>query len=316
MLINKKKWICPICNYEKYKKKKKITWRKMVFKNSKMYICKFCKTASIFPIPSEKYLSTINKNYWTIFASPNAFDKNIILKQTRSRYNYISKYVDAIYKKKILDIGSGFAYFFDIILEHYNKIYNYNVIETDKTIYNFLKKKNINKIYSNIEEILDNDYDLIIMSHILEHLPNPKEYLMKVKKCLKDKGILFIEVPNQDFLYLENLGLHLLSFNPKALKYLLKSIGFHIIDITTVGYSLKLLIPENKITTHLKEIFKKYLLPKISKNKYLKKKKFLEIFLYGKNRKKNINIDINSEMLESKSPNGKYIRILCIKNNL
>lgn len=39
-------------------------------------------------------------------------------------------------------------------------------------------------------------YDCIFMSHVLEHLENPHEVLLKVKDWLKPDGYLFVVVPN------------------------------------------------------------------------------------------------------------------------
>ena len=39
-------------------------------------------------------------------------------------------------------------------------------------------------------------YDLIILSHVLEHLPNPIEYVEKLKKLISNEGYIAVDVPN------------------------------------------------------------------------------------------------------------------------
>ena len=38
-------------------------------------------------------------------------------------------------------------------------------------------------------------YDGIILRHVIEHLLNPRELLLKIKNLLKPNGKLYIEVP-------------------------------------------------------------------------------------------------------------------------
>jgi SAM-dependent methyltransferase len=44
--------------------------------------------------------------------------------------------------------------------------------------------------------IAESDYDLVIISHCLEHLSNIHEEIGSIKRVLKASGLLFIEVPN------------------------------------------------------------------------------------------------------------------------
>lgn len=45
-------------------------------------------------------------------------------------------------------------------------------------------------------ELLNNEYDLIICSHVLEHLINPKKLLSVLKNHLKENGRIIVLVPN------------------------------------------------------------------------------------------------------------------------
>ena len=46
------------------------------------------------------------------------------------------------------------------------------------------------------DEMLDQRYDFINTEQVFEHLPEPKEVLMHLKKCFKPNGLLKISVPN------------------------------------------------------------------------------------------------------------------------
>jgi 2-polyprenyl-3-methyl-5-hydroxy-6-metoxy-1,4-benzoquinol methylase len=59
------------------------------------------------------------------------------------------------------------------------------------------KSNGINVRKGSIEQIKSNEkFDLIILSHVLEHLLNPSVFLKKIKSILSDNGILYIEVPS------------------------------------------------------------------------------------------------------------------------
>jgi len=54
-----------------------------------------------------------------------------------------------------------------------------------------------NKIAQSFEELdEEKQYDLIFSSHWLQHMSSPVEMIRKIKRLLKPKGCIFIEVTN------------------------------------------------------------------------------------------------------------------------
>jgi SAM-dependent methyltransferase len=85
-------------------------------------------------------------------------------------------------------------------------------------------------------------FDLIVMTHVLEHLTNPYKYLERVFSILKKSGSLYVVVPNigsfKAWLKSEKWphlapGLHLYHFCPRTLKEIVKKAGFRVIHIET-----------------------------------------------------------------------------------
>lgn len=83
-------------------------------------------------------------------------------------------------------------------------------------------------------------FDLITMSHVLEHLPDPLAVLREVGSWLKPAGLLKLWCPNYDSLerrifgrYWLGLDLprHLYHFTPKTLTSLLGAAGLHPLEI-------------------------------------------------------------------------------------
>jgi SAM-dependent methyltransferase len=94
-------------------------------------------------------------------------------------------------------------------------------------------------------------FDVIYSSHVIEHIPNPNEWMEKFRQDLKPGGILCLNVPNQFSIdrrfkrCLKRLGVyqdkwalwrtpdHLYEPHLKPMKYLLAKHGFDLIEAFT-----------------------------------------------------------------------------------
>lgn len=96
----------------------------------------------------------------------------------------------------------------------------------------------------NNDPILDKSgFDLVSLAHVLEHIPDPIEYLQTIKKCFLSKtGCLLIEVPN---LYCHDSFevAHMVSFSAHTLTQTLRKAGFSVISIRTHGEPRSSLLP-------------------------------------------------------------------------
>jgi SAM-dependent methyltransferase len=86
----------------------------------------------------------------------------------------------------------------------------------------------------------DEVFDLVTMSHVLEHLHDPNEVLSKVHRWLRSDGILRIWVPNVGSLESRVFGQlwhgldmprHLYHFDPSTLRKLLEGRDFQIVNL-------------------------------------------------------------------------------------
>jgi len=97
----------------------------------------------------------------------------------------------------LFDIGAGEGF----VLEFFEKkdFQVYGIESTPKACKIINKKLNTGKCdVGNIENfsLPHQKFDVIIMSHILEHLLDCSKVLLNLKQILTDVGILLIEVPN------------------------------------------------------------------------------------------------------------------------
>ena len=85
------------------------------------------------------------------------------------------------------------------------------------------------------ESWLNRTFDLIVMSEVVEHLPDPIETLTKLRACLSDEGAIFVTTPNaKGWQANRNLGqwreaqnpAHLWLFSESALDSCARSAGF------------------------------------------------------------------------------------------
>jgi 2-polyprenyl-3-methyl-5-hydroxy-6-metoxy-1,4-benzoquinol methylase len=88
-----------------------------------------------------------------------------------------------------------------------------------------------------------NTFDVILASHLIEHLNNPRLFLGEVHRILKNNGAVFITTPNIDGFQSKLTGGkwrsaifdHLYLFSKKTLSLLLRDTGFTIESIHTWG---------------------------------------------------------------------------------
>jgi SAM-dependent methyltransferase len=89
----------------------------------------------------------------------------------------------------------------------------------------------------------DGSFDAVIMWHVLEHVRNPREQLLRVATLLKHEGVLGIRVPNIGSFGARVAGewwpwmcppAHLWFFSSTTLPRLLRDIGFEVLEVRTL----------------------------------------------------------------------------------
>ncbi len=198
--------------------------------------CKSCELVFANPMPSEKVLEVFNSCYFDSAhgglaknLSATAFFKAI----ARIRGAHLKKYCyqSNIELNTILEIGPGPGFFAENWLQNNPKT-KYFAFETDRTCFESLNKIGV-KVLSEGEEY--QEVDAVVISHVLEHVNNPQAFLLNVTSKLKKGGILFIEVPCNDYEHKSLDEPHLLFFNKKPMKLLLEQLHFNNIYVSYHG---------------------------------------------------------------------------------
>ena len=169
-----------------------------------VYYCNKCNyyvTGNSQKEVNEKLVKLYSGQYWDERKAKNSIESNYTdidsLSKKRnwvSQYAYCKRFFEN--KKSILEIGVGggqASFWFE------KEGFDINGIEPDARNVNLINKKlergSITQSF--IEDInLEKEFDIIWMSHVLEHLVQPDVFFKKITKNLKPDGIFFIEVPS------------------------------------------------------------------------------------------------------------------------
>jgi len=147
------------------------------------------------------------------------------------RFHFCSPLID---NKSVLDFGCGNGGFLLKARKKANKIVGIEPAKSLKS--HFLKNEIV--VHSNIDA-LSETFDIFTIFHVLEHIPDPRELLVKLGERLKEGGQLIIEVPSSDdallrlykcklFSYFTYWSCHLFLFSAKNLKFLGEESGFKV----------------------------------------------------------------------------------------
>jgi 2-polyprenyl-3-methyl-5-hydroxy-6-metoxy-1,4-benzoquinol methylase len=171
--------------------------------------------------------------------------KNLYAYQREGRgvaiFNFIQKIAEP---RKVLEIGCGAG---GILSRFSDAGCDVLGLDYDKNYLNEASKNNVQVRQGSIEKLEPNErFDLIILSHVLEHIVYPADFLKEIKNFLNDDGILYIEVPSLDDIRTGASGYDLLNywqnahtvhFTMKTLTMLCNSIGLMPIKITKTIHS-------------------------------------------------------------------------------
>ncbi len=127
------------------------------------------------------------------------FITTIIMKQFR--FKTIESYIQDKPHLQILDIGAGShspsltkQWKPDCIYTAVDIDLHYNNNEHDLSVVDKFIQTDLTRL--EFDAIADNQYDIIFMSHVIEHLYNGDEVLKRLLPKLNAKGVIYIEFPS------------------------------------------------------------------------------------------------------------------------
>lgn len=146
---------------------------------------------------------------------------------------------------KILDVGCNIGIFVKLAEEYH---FDATGIDVDRYAVRVGRDRfGVDLRCQNLEEAKfnQNEFDVVLLSHTLEHVPNPIELLGEINRILKPNGILVVESPNIEGLsvklqklrgepwYGYNPRQHVWHFSPMTIQWLVESAKFKTIELNT-----------------------------------------------------------------------------------
>ena len=231
---------CPICKSNEIFFQIKYNSNNSLFTNINIYTCKTCNSSFAYPMPSSNDLKKYYEKQDETSIGPDEaglINKSFAYMLAKTRIKYIIQYTNfsKIYKPNILEIGPGYGHLAELIIQDY-EINNYSVVEYDKNCFDKLNKIGT-EVFEDIKNINKNNrYNLIIISHVLEHISDPISFLLNLKNnYLKENSYIFIDIPCEDWKYKAFVDPHLIFLNISSLTYISKLIDMNIIKIDYFG---------------------------------------------------------------------------------
>jgi 2-polyprenyl-3-methyl-5-hydroxy-6-metoxy-1,4-benzoquinol methylase len=149
-------------------------------------------------------------------------------------------------EKKLLDVGCGTG---DFLLICKNNGWNVVGVEPNKNAQELtvskLNKESVSEIVSDIHDVSSQQFDVITLWHVLEHVPNLNSYIFKLKSLLKPNGVLVIAVPNyksydanyyKQFWAAYDVPRHLWHFSKKSIQLIFSEFDMKVHNILPMKF--------------------------------------------------------------------------------
>jgi len=154
---------------------------------------------------------------------------------------------------KILEIGSGLGYLtYAMRKEGYTNAFGIDI--SNEAVNNAINKYGDFYICADVNEYAKshiNEYDVVLLTEVIEHIENPKSFLSSILHLLKDHGSIILTSPNKSFYPKEAIWIndsppvHCWWFSENSFKYLAQELN---LQATFINYS-------EYYKTHLKHLF-------------------------------------------------------------
>ncbi len=220
------KLICPICNYSsEYRLTTKYSYKVFQCNN---------ENCGHYWLPNPKENQGIHSRNQDLEIESN---QNIKLYGERNQrlLKLILRTIPNIRKYNFLDFGSGCAHISRSFKASLGESVDIYCLEANVNCQRFYPEWNLIPV-KDLEQI-NVKIDLIYMIEVIEHLENPREVLLQLKKILKKKSYLFLSTPpgysDESRTNAFDNPTHIHFFTDKSLNILLESCGFNSIEYKT-----------------------------------------------------------------------------------
>ncbi len=229
---------CPICNHNQNKEIYAKT-QERIKRRVNAFICRRCKSI---------YLEDYQKNRGFLYENPDyspwgkaggeEAEENVAMSKKEAfkwQLSLLQKYITGK-GKRLLDIGTGKGYLLEVASELGFDFYGVEPSEYASKAAEKRFPKRISKGFLEDAKYKDLEFDVIVMTDLIEHISHPYPFFDEVYRILKPSGFILITTPNADSFTRILLGKnwfqykyeHIIYYNKESLKYLLDKKGFRV----------------------------------------------------------------------------------------
>ncbi len=226
---------CPLCGESRFSIIANYAGQSTLFKEKHVVRCMGCSFLYVDTMPSFAALSSYYQSgtYWGHVAQKTPFDIPTYHHQAHSRIAFLEKHITLKKQPRILDIGAGYSLIEEALFKKYPEAV-LCAVEPDPQAAQSLKLMGVH-VASALEAFSGQRFDLIIASHLLEHVNAPLTFLNALRDFAEPHGSLFVEVPNEDYRFKFSHEPHVLFFTPTTLKSVLERAHWTVDNIDTCG---------------------------------------------------------------------------------
>jgi 2-polyprenyl-3-methyl-5-hydroxy-6-metoxy-1,4-benzoquinol methylase len=217
--------------------------------------CTACRTVYANPRPlgvhlNEYYSQSENYAYWNKYifpASETVRRQKIFIPRVELVKELCTRH--GISNKLLVEIGAGFGIFCEELSKcsFFERVVG---VEPTPDLAATCRKRGTEIIEKPIEDIAleellkgEKAIDVIAAFEVIEHLLDPREFLLKCASLLQTGGLVIVTCPNAEGFEIATLGAvsssvdteHLNLFNPHSLSLLFSQCGFEVVERATPG---------------------------------------------------------------------------------
>ena len=203
--------------------------------------CSMCNLAQSRDFPTDLQLLELYKSDH-IYKPPSALE--FCEEQNRFRQDVENVRALGIESGSVLDIGCNAGYAMRVFRDAGFEVVG---VEANDLCREYVRKEHSIAVVSSIDELQSHNerFVIVLLSHVLEHIPRIFEFLNKVRVVAPD-AVLYIKVPNYKSPFVRHIlkgrwsGFlplqHVWYFEPKSLENLLKRHGYELISVRTSDF--------------------------------------------------------------------------------
>lgn len=240
---------CPLCESQDCNSVAPYRGHSALFQERSLLLCSACSLVFTDPMPTENELLEYNRAYFSnahdglpANAEAHAFFAGIARLRLCHIRNFLS--TRGIVATSVLEIGPGLGYLCAHYRSHFPEV-DYAVVETDRSCHARLAGVGA-RVFERLGQLdaAKEHFELLVLSHALEHMANPMAFMQSALLLLKVGGVLFIEVPCRDYEFKPEMEPHLLFFDKLSMRQLLTRLDLIDLQLTYHGKEIERLKAE------------------------------------------------------------------------